>query len=106
MKKLDVWICKAEIAYKGGNIKCAIKHANSALGVCADPAKEIALRIFIARAYSRLGCYDKSNTIYRELLRENAYIPLVIMGLLYNNFKNPEKQKNSVRLMKLCLRLR
>ena len=106
MDSFEVLVSKAEIAYKSGQFLCSVNHAKSALRICSEESKAIALKIFIARTYSKLGCYDKSNTIYRGLLKENVYMPPVVMGLLYNNFKNPEKQKNNLRLIKLCLHLR
>ena len=106
MSKLEKNICNAEIAYKKGQSLLAIRYAKSALKVCNRESVTVALKIFIARAYSRLGYYDKSNTIYRGLLKENIYMPPVVMGLMYNNFKNPDKQNNNMRLMKICLHLR
>jgi len=107
--KTEIAISKAEIAYKSGRIKSSITFANQALRQNdLDPSKTIALRIFLARAYSKLGSYTKSNTIYRELLKEKVYMPPIIMGLLYNNFKtaSAEKMQLNVGLVKTCLHLR
>jgi len=106
----EIFISRAEIAYKSGNIKNAIKFAKRALsytGHC-EPFAAIprltALQVFIARAYSKLGNYRESNAIYRKLLNEQNYLPPVIMGLLYNNFQNPRKTDNNIKLMKIFVR--
>ena len=104
---LEHVICKAEIAYKSGRIQSAVTYACRALLYCESNSTKIALKIFMARAYSKLGCYDKSNTIYRDLLRQNIYMPPVIMGLLYNNIKTAPMEKLSlnIKLVKTCLHL-
>jgi len=101
-------ICRAEIAYKSGRIKSAVGHAKRALKLCPGQEKAIALKIFVARAYSKLGRFSESNTLYRELITEQVYLPPVIMGLMYNNFKakNPQTQKISrnLSLVKIFVR--
>jgi len=97
-------ISKAEIAYKSGKTVQAIRWAKKAL--CESVAsQEIALRIFIARCYSKLEKYKESNKIYRELLSERIYITPIIMGLFYNNFAEVDKMKLNLRLVKSCLLL-
>jgi pentatricopeptide repeat protein len=99
-------ISKAEISYKGGKPAQAIKFAKKALAGCDDAPKMVALQIFIARAYSKLGNFKKSNDIYRELLRDGVYIAPVVFGLFYNNFESAtEKLKLNLTLVKSCLLL-
>jgi len=107
----EKWICRAEIAYKSGQIKTAIRHAKRALAVIARKAapdkaisKSIALQIFIARAYSKLGLLRESNAIYRKLVNEKNYLPPVIMGLLYNNFQSLQKTNRNLGLIKIFVR--
>jgi len=80
----------AEIESKSGDISGAILHAKSALSLLddKDSKRATALKIFIAKSYSKLGKINESNAIYRTLLTEENYLPPVIMGLLYNNFKS------------------
>jgi hypothetical protein len=111
--KLEHHISCAEIAYKSGRTAESLRHAKRALRHCTNTDKQtkrlagkaIALRVFIARAYSKLEKYTESNKIYRALLREHIYIPPVIMGLFYNNFKTAgsEKMQLNMRLIKTCL---
>jgi len=116
---VEKWICRAEIAYKSGNIKSAIRYAQNALRVitrnASDASKAFAeseiaiprltaLQIFIARAYSKLGKFRESNAIYRKLINEKNYLPPVIMGLLYNNFQNPQKTNRNLGLIKMFVR--
>ena len=97
-------ISSAEVAYKSGHTRLAIRHAKSAVKVCSEPGKLTALRIFIARAYSRLGKYRESSVLYRELIDEKNYLPPVIMGLLYNNFHS-DSIKNVQTLEKISRNL-
>ena len=87
--KVDVErsISLAEIAYKSGQTRRAIIHARAALNASDDIARCVALRIFIARALSKLGRLDESNRIYRALLNEKNYLKPIIMGLVYNNLR-------------------
>jgi len=105
---VEMYISLAEIAYKSGNTAKAIVYAESAIESGADYSKSVALRIFTARCLSKLGKYDESNKIYRTLINENNYIPPVIMGLLYNNFKtseiNAKKISRNLGLIKLYVR--
>ena len=107
MDKLESLISKAEIAYKSGKTTQAIAYGKRALECCECHAKAVALRVFIARCYSKLGCYDESNTIYRELLTEKVYIAPVVFGLFYNNFApdNIDKMNLNLVLVKSCLLL-
>lgn len=102
---VEKYISLAEITYKGGNPRLAIRHARTAImQPDATPDKVTALRIFIARAHSKLGNINESNTIYRNLLRQNeTYLPPIIMGLVYNNFASPTKLKSGLNLCKLYL---
>jgi hypothetical protein len=104
--KLETCISRAEIAWKSGHSARAIRHATRAIELCNDPRKTTALKIFIARAKSSLGKYAESNEIYRALIDENTYLPPIILGLLYNNFKTAslEKQKCNINLIKLYLK--
>jgi len=101
----EYYISRAEIAYKRGQIKQAIRHARRAGSLCpASGPKYHAVEIFIARAYSRLGQFEQSNRIYRGLVDDKIYLPPVIMGLLYNNLKNPNKSKRNIALFKVFTR--
>ena len=100
---IEKYISLAEIAYKSGNIKQAIRHARAGLVRCRSHGTATALRIFIAKGHSKLGEFDKSNKIYRGLLDERNYLPPVVMGLVYNNFKN-QKIINGLRLIKVFVR--
>jgi len=91
--KAELLISRAEVAYKSGNTKGAVRYAKRALGETGDSAKAVALRIFIARALGKIGKIGESNAIYRQLLRENIYMPPVVMGLFYNNFKTTPTDK-------------
>ena len=93
------YISLAEIAYKSGHIRQAIRHAKAGLRRCESQTTSTAFRIFIARCYSKLGEYDKSNIIYRGLLNEKNYLPPIIMGLLYNNLKT-----STLDILKLYVR--
>lgn len=101
VKDVERLISLAEIAWKSGNARQAIIWAKAALREPTTAERAVALRIFIARAYAKLGRFAESNTIYRALLTEKNYIPPVIMGLLYNNFNNPVKANGNVKLVKL-----
>ena len=106
MDKLESLISRAEIAYKSGRTAEALACAKKAVTECVEPSKVVALKIFIARAYSKLGRFKKSNEIYRELLNEKVYIAPVVCGLFYNNFNGaPEKLGLNIKLVKSCLLL-
>ena len=87
---VEKYISLAEIAYKSGNTAAAVRHAKTALQCDISPAMTTSLRIFIARAYSKMGKIKESNTVYRALLNEKNYLPPIIMGLLCNNLKSKE----------------
>ena len=103
---VEKWICRAEIAYKSGQNARAIGFAQKALEKCQEAETKTALRIFIARAYSKMSNYTESNAIYRALIREEVYLPPVIMGLLYNNFRqrSDTKMGRNIGLIKLFVR--
>ena len=112
--KFECLVSKAEIAYKGGQVAQAIRWAKKAIDWIASSQaprndaepKVVALQIFIARAYSKLGALKKSNEIYRELLRDGVYIAPVVFGLFYNNFEGEaEKLGLNLTLVKSCLLL-
>jgi len=107
MSALESLISKAEIAYKGGKTASAVKFAAKALKECREESKRVALKIFIARCYSKLGKLAESNAIYRQLLCEKIYIAPVVFGLFYNNFENggTEKLNLNLHLVKSCLLL-
>jgi hypothetical protein len=102
---LEQYISSAEVAWKGGNTALAIHFARKALSHCRHEGKIIALKIFIARAHSKLKNYKASNAIYRALINEKIYLPPIILGLFYNNFKtaSAEKQQLNLNLIKLYL---
>ncbi|MCL2850912.1 MAG: hypothetical protein FWE01_00940 [Firmicutes bacterium] len=107
---VEYHLSRAEIAYKECNIRQAIIDAKQALQLCkggeqVDEGKVIALRIFIARCYSRLGNLEKSNLLYRELVNENVYLPPVLLGLMHNNLAEgkSEKVKRNMCLVKIYL---
>lgn len=106
MDKLEHYISRAEWFWKSGDIKPAMQSARQALKhVGVHEGKRIALRIFIARGYSRLRDFTESSRIYRELLQEEVYLPPVIMGLLHNSLSVSQNQKslNNAGLVKLFL---
>ena len=108
MSDVEKCISLAEIAYKSGNIAKSVVHAKAGLKCDISPEKSVALRIFIARAYSKLGKINESNSVYRALLNEKNYLPPIVMGLLYNNFKakdiNTKKISSNLGLMKIWVR--
>jgi hypothetical protein len=97
----EKYVALAEIEYKSGNIPAAIRHAQNGLRVAQKDEQIIAFKIFIARALSKIGKTAESNEIYRDLIRQKIYMPPVIMGLLYNNFKNTEKVHGQMNLLKI-----
>lgn len=111
MDKLEYYISRAEVAYKGGETAIALREGRRALEFCESEAKAIALKIFIAKCLSKLGDTKASNAVYRDLICENVYLAPVISGLLYNHFVkginesgnrvNLEKIRKSVNLMKI-----
>jgi len=104
---LESYISQAEIAYKSGNCKQAIKYARFCLAMCSNENTITAVKIFIARGYSKLGKLTESNCIYRQLINEKIYLPPVIMGLLYNSIRlneNIQKANRNLGLIKLYIR--
>ena len=103
---MDVERCisLAEIEYKSGNVARAIVHARAGLRCDIEHQTAVALRIFIARAYSKLGKTAESNAVYRALLTERNYLPPIIMWLLYNNFTSTDKLKRGLGLVKVFTR--
>jgi len=108
MHDVEKCVSLAEIAYKSGNLNAAVRHAKAAIVHCECEERVTALRIFIARCYSKQGKIRESNTIYRGLVNERNYLPPVIMGLLYNNFKmnegNSVKMGRNLGLIKIFVR--
>ena len=97
-------ISRAEIAWKSGRVKAAIRSAKRALDICNSGEQRVALSVFLARAYAKIGDYSESNSIYRKLIDEKNYLPPVIMGLLYNSLASTplsEKVRRNLGLMKL-----
>lgn len=95
---------RAEIFYKEGRVTESIQEAKRAIIYAKeDKQKVIALKIFIARAYARLGQIDKSNEEYRKLFEDGVYIPSVLLGLMHNNLESgkSEKAQRNVRLVKI-----
>lgn len=107
-KDVEKYISLAEIAYKSGNTLRAVTYAQKAISAGANRSQSVALKIFIARCQSKTGNFNESNRIYRTLLDEKNYLPPVIMGLLYNNFKtsgiNTNKLSGNLGLIKLYVR--
>ena len=103
MDSVEKYISLSEIEYKSGNIATSIRHAQKALTLNPTQSQNTALRIFIARAYSKLGDITESNKLYRELLRDKIYLPPVIMGLLHNNLENTGKAQGQLNLMKIFI---
>ena len=124
-EKLEYHLSRAEIFYRENNIEQAIEDAQMALSLCCahasldlstsvemtacdeigggDGEKAVALRIFIARCYSKLGDIEKSNALYRELVNEKVYLPPVILGLMHNNLaeNKSDKVKKNMRLVRI-----
>jgi len=103
VENVEKYVSLAEIEYKSGNILRAIDHARQGIAHTTDQSKIISFKIFIARAYAKIGKTHESNLIYRELIREKIYMPPVIMGLLYNNLHNTEKANGQLNLMKIFI---
>jgi tetratricopeptide (TPR) repeat protein len=104
MQNVEKYISLAEIAFKSGDFKSAILNARTALCMSPSRNQSVALRVFIAKTLSKTGDFQKSNDLYRQLLREEIYLPPVIMGLIYNNFYVNEKVQNNLKLMKIFVR--
>ena len=110
--RLDFYVSRAEVAYKEGRVRDALREAGRALSVGerdnnVSEKVRVAIRIFIARCHSKLGDFASSNAIYRELIREEVYLAPVIMGLLHNNLrfagerKAEEKAGRNIALIKI-----
>jgi len=101
---VEKYISLAEIESKSGNLELAVKHAKKALLLETSTERTVALRIFIAKCYSKMGKIKESNSIYRGLVNEKNYLPPVIMGLIYNNFQDTEKTGRNLNLMRIFIR--
>ena len=103
---VEYYLSRAEIFYTKGKVNEAIQSAETALNLCRSHPhveREIALKLFIARAKSHQGLYEESNKIYRSLIDEKVYLPPIMLGILHNNLnlKQGEKVKNNVHLMRI-----
>jgi len=105
MDGVEHYLSRAEIAYRESDVEQAVIDAEKAVELCGDSERMIALRIFIARCYSKLGKIEKSNEIYRSLINEDVYLPPIIMGLMHNNLVEgkSEKLERNVQIVKIFL---
>ncbi|MCL2570595.1 MAG: hypothetical protein FWE16_05355 [Firmicutes bacterium] len=104
--ELEHHISRAEIFYKTNKIKDAIASASRALELCASkPQKQIALKIFLAKCYAKIGDMESSNNLYRTLIDEKVYMTPIIMGLMHNNISTEKdaKVKMNMDLIKILL---
>jgi hypothetical protein len=99
----DYYISRAEISYNTDKINDALCDAKLAQNYADTKARKVAIGIFIAKCYSALHKYEESSKIYRELIKEDTYIPPVIMGMMYNNLKSKSAKKvqNNITLVKI-----
>jgi len=102
---LESHVSAAEVFWKTGETAKAVECAETALTCNPTSEQQISLRIFIARAESKLGNFEQSNNILRALIDEKVYLPPVILTLFYNNLKmnKMEKSLKNINLMKLFL---
>ena len=99
----EYYVSRAEIEYRGGNFGAALQDGILARGYANTAARTTYIGIFIAKCYTALGDYARSSQIYRELIKEDAYIPPLLMGIMYNNLKTKrtEKTQKNITLIKL-----
>jgi tetratricopeptide (TPR) repeat protein len=93
----EYYISRAEIEYKNKEFGSALQNAKIAKNYADTKARKTAIGIFIAKCHSALGQYDESSKLYRELIKEDTYLPPVLMGMMYNNLetrKTGKVQKN------------
>jgi len=102
---VEFYLSKAELLYSRGEIEQSIQAANIALSQRPIREREIALKLFIARAKSGLNLFEESNTIYRSLIDENVYLPPVILGILHNNLNlsKDDKTQQNIGLMRIFI---
>ena len=98
---IDYFISEAEIYYKRGKITLALDSARIASSFFCG--KNVAVNLFIAKCYSRLGLVTLSNQVYRSLIDQKNFIPPMLLGLLYNNLgeSGAEKLERNIKLIKL-----
>ena len=97
---------RAEIFYREGRVTESIQEAKRAIIYAkGDRQKVVALKIFIARAYAKLGQIEKSNEEYRKLFEDGVYLPSVLLGLMHNNLEidKSEKAQKNVQLVKIFI---
>jgi hypothetical protein len=104
-KNVEYFISRAEIFYKEGSTERSIAEATRAVELTECEAERTALRIFIARGYSKLGDFNRSNKIYRALISENVFLPPIMLGLFYNSIEQQktQKSKNNSEIIKLYI---
>jgi len=100
---LEHHISLAEIYDKQGRVAMSLKEAKLALDHNPSKEKEVAIKLFIAKAYTKLGDINKSTELYRQLLDEGVYLPPVLLGILHNNLTQNKyaKVKKNIHLVKL-----
>lgn len=96
----EYFINEAEVFYKRGRVVDAIDSARLALSFLPG---NIAINLFIAKCYARLGFSNKSNELYRSLINDKNFIPPMLVGLLHNNLiiSDAEKLSRNIELIKL-----
>ena len=91
----EYYIARAELEYRQNKFNAALTDGQIAKKYANSKARQTAIGIFIAKCYSALGDYTKSSQTYRELIKDGAYLPPVIMGLMYNNMQNQQTDKTN-----------
>jgi hypothetical protein len=99
----EYYISRAEAEYRDGNFGAALQDGLLAQGYANTAARTTSIGIFIAKCYTALGDYRHSSQIYRGLIKEDTYIPPLLMGIMYNNLetKRTEKTRKNITLVKL-----
>jgi hypothetical protein len=99
----EYYISRAETEYRNGNFGAALQDGILAQGYADTAARTTSIGIFIAKCHTALGEYDKSSKIYRKLIKEDAFIPPMLFGIMYNNLKTQktERTQQNITLVKL-----
>ena len=105
---VEFYLSKAELAYGKGEVEIAIEAAQIAISLLKhspNKEREVALKLFVARAKSGQGEFEESNEIYRGLIDEDVYLPPIILGILHNNLRleKDEKSEKNLGLMRILI---
>ncbi|MCL2587646.1 MAG: hypothetical protein FWE31_05445 [Firmicutes bacterium] len=102
---VEFYLSRAELFYSRHKVTEAIEAAETALTLNPNKEREIALKLFIARALSHKSEFEQSNKIYRNLIDEATYLPPIILGILHNNLQlsKDDKSSKNLGLMKIYM---